>query len=394
MSKPAEESILKTELTEDEAKLLADISDHISSLSSDDTAAVEASLKELSTLLETPTDTAVVAIPKALKFIRRFYPVMKDRFSRLPSDSPLRPLLADILALITITIPREDGAYDSLKYKLQGTPSNLWGHEFLRAVEGDIAVAVPRLKAAITTATDARPPTADADADAQEAYGKVVAAGEQARRELDEIHRLVGVIVPMELRRNAEPYACDLLLECERLRDIVGHTTEHNWRRVAFYLTSLALYQPAPDDREVLAVAQSVYMTAASYSPAAAREALPLALRVAMRLGGRAGFDEVLAHPAATGPLRRQLAAMLARGRHFVVNDSDEDAFELGSNKLLSASFVHAARALDHAAPKSPDDVLKATAPRSGHSAQLNLARCYANGFANAAHVTDRKSVV
>lgn len=432
MSKGKEDSILKTELTEEEAKLLAEISDHIAALSSDEEKNVETALKELSALLESPSDTAVVAIPKALKFVRRFYPVLKDRFIRLSTDSPLRPLLADILALITITFPREDGSYESLKYKLQGTTTNLWGHEFLRAIEGDVATAIAAGKAAIAAAAEAKAPAPEAGPEALDAHRKVIAAADTARDEMTRIYALVDVMVPLEMRRNAEPFGCDLLLECDRLRDITKHVTEHNWRRIGLYLTSVALYQPHPEDRDVLVVAKDVYLLAAgihptppaaALSPTAAaaasgaaagaanggaaapagasaaaapttasplaREALPLALRVAMRLGTRPAIDEVLAHPAAVGALRRQLAAMLARGRHFVFTDADDDAFELGANKALSGAFTHAARALDHAVPRGPDDVLKAQAPRSGYSAQLNLARAFANAFANAAHVTD-----
>ena len=66
-------------------------------------------------------------------------------------------------------------------------------------------------------------------------------------------------IVPFNITHNAEPEACDLLLEVERLSDILGYADEANYQRICLYLLSNADYAADPEDAEILRVVLSIY---------------------------------------------------------------------------------------------------------------------------------------
>ena len=93
---------------------------------------------------------------------------------------------------------------DSLKFKLHGTVEQLemWGHEYVRNLTGEIAREFDRR-------TDAQPP-----------------------EPVDDLLRLVDHIVPFHMTHHAEPDACDLLLEVSELPRLVPHADEDNYSRV------------------------------------------------------------------------------------------------------------------------------------------------------------------
>ena len=61
------------------------------------------------------------------------------------------------------------------------------------------------------------------------------------------------------MKHNAEPEACDLLLELERIPDILLHTDEANCERICLYLINIANYSPEPEDVQILNVVLDIY---------------------------------------------------------------------------------------------------------------------------------------
>jgi len=54
----------------------------------------------------------------------------------------------------------------------------------------------------------------------------------------DDLYTLAKEIVPFDMQHNAEADACDLLMELERIHDIVEHVDKANYQRVCLYLST------------------------------------------------------------------------------------------------------------------------------------------------------------
>ena len=108
-------------------------------------------------------------------------------------------------------IASEDNSNECLKYCLEGTLADLvdWGHEYLRCLAGEIG----------------------AD------YNKRIEEG----KEVADLMKIVDMIVPYNMKHNAEPEAVDLLMEVESLERLIEHSTETNYERVCNFSQLLLL---------------------------------------------------------------------------------------------------------------------------------------------------------
>ena len=109
-------------------------------------------------------------------------------------------------------VASDEGSNESLKYCLEGGRRNLvdWGHEYLRALAGEI--------------------------------GQVYEKRQQASDEADvsDLMQLVDFIIPLLMKNHEEPEAVDLLMEVEGLERIREFTNDSNYERVCNYLLSCA----------------------------------------------------------------------------------------------------------------------------------------------------------
>ena len=108
---------------------------------------------------------------------------------------------------------------DMIDYCLKGSLKNLesWGHEYLRALSGQIG----------------------------HQYNKRVEKGE----EYADLIGLVDIIVPQFIDHNEEPEAVDLMMETESLSKLSKFCNERNYDRVCRYLCSCSQY--AADTEEM-----------------------------------------------------------------------------------------------------------------------------------------------
>ena len=108
---------------------------------------------------------------------------------------------------------------DMIDYCLKGSLTNLesWGHEYLRALSGQIGVQ----------------------------YNKRVESGENTA----DILSLVDIIVPQFINHNEEPEAVDLMCETETLSKLANFTTKFNFDRVCRYLCSCSQYAADTDEQ-------------------------------------------------------------------------------------------------------------------------------------------------
>jgi 26S proteasome regulatory subunit N1 len=371
----------------------------------------------------------MTAVPKPLKLLSPRFPALQALFVALPPEasapapagsavaSSVRELFADMLSVLGMTLGPEEGARETLKYKLLGNVEDCssWGHEYVRHLSGEVGAEwCARVAAA-------------------------EAAGAPAPQTFADLLSLVRIVVPFNLTHNAEHEACDLLLEIghlELLLDPVitagvlapsapsqgselsssssssapaaaaavkeggaavvaadGETTQLPYARVCAYLLKCASYTGDEDDaRASLTTAYTIYLAHGAHAAA---------LLTALRLGGEGQQERLAALFAACAGdagMRRQLAHILGRQR--VNFSTGEDALDaIIGNTGLSVGFAALARELDVVESKSPEDVYKShlsgEARRGEEGVQLgsargNLANSYVNGFVNAGSGRDK----
>eukprot|EP01088_Endostelium_zonatum_P017554 TRINITY_DN5224_c0_g1_i1.p1 TRINITY_DN5224_c0_g1~~TRINITY_DN5224_c0_g1_i1.p1 ORF type:complete len:968 (-),score=277.39 TRINITY_DN5224_c0_g1_i1:82-2985(-) len=336
--------------------------------------------------------SSMTSVPKPLKFLRPHFQTLKTFFNTMPDSNPNKKSLADILAVLAITMGDEN-ARESLRFKIQGNISQIspWGHEFIRNLSGEIGAeynASQDAAAAPPSATPSTPAT-------------TTTTPPPASVSNSQLLQLVDQIIPFNMTHNAEPEACDLLMEVEQLPRIIDHVDTTNFERVCAYLIACSSYVPEPTDTETLKVALDVYKK---------MEKFPEALRVALRLNDK---DEIrsIYGSCYDKTVKSQLAFILARQNLFeVITDEDDPQLQaILFNTNLSDHFLALARELNVTEPRTPEDVYKEgadnpTTSRSAaaaatttagagaavDSARANLSTTFVNAFLNAGFNTDK----
>lgn len=160
--------------------------------------------------------TSMTSVPKPFKFLKLHYPNLIVHYEKVQSSEHKRSL-ADFLSVLSMTMA-EANQQISLKFLIEGTLTDYmnWGHEYMHHIAGDIGVEYSRR------------------IENQEPYADL----------LD----LVKQIIPHFIQSSAEADAIDLLLEVDRLEDLIQYTNKDNFQRVFIYLTSSSLYSADPDE--------------------------------------------------------------------------------------------------------------------------------------------------
>lgn len=293
----------------------------------------------------------MTSIPKALKFLRPHQPKLVALYESM-TDTGNKRFLADILSVLAMTVGRET-SNEVLKYCLlgQNEPVASWGHEYVRHLAMELA--------------DER--------------GKRVVEGQSD----EDLISLALELCKFFLEHNAEPDACDLLFEIERLDLIVGMLEGQDHGRVCLYLQSCVPFEAVVDDQTVLQVVHRIYRQVGD---------LPMALTVALRINDRAMIQEDF--EAATDPLvKKQLAFMLARQRVMIPTD-DEELGNIMSNTFLTDQFRELGKELEILDPKVPEDIYKSHLADSLKvivpSPRQHLASSFVNAFVNAGFCKDK----
>merc|ERR1719262_2000107 len=81
----------------------------------------------------------MTSVPKPLKYLRPHYDALKHCHAMAKESVPSKKLMADLLAVLAMTMS-EPGSHEILHFKKQGTINDLgsWGHEFVRALAGEL----------------------------------------------------------------------------------------------------------------------------------------------------------------------------------------------------------------------------------------------------------------
>jgi len=362
---------IKTQLSEEDEQKKQDLELLVQRLSESDEGVQKLALEQLRTELSDTTST-VTSIPKPLKFLRPHYDTLKASYEKMKSASN-RTSFATLLSVMAMTMGQEEER-DSLKFILQGNVDDFdkWGHEYVSNLSGEIG---------------------------SEYQNRISVNPDLRDDEVIDLLTLVNKIVPYFMKSNAEPEACDLLLETEKLEQIVDYCDSANYNRVCQYLSSVSKYSIEPENSQILKIVHNIYTNVEKY---------PDALRIAIQLNDRDLIQQTFKSASSKDVLlQKQLAFML--GRHNVKieltggeddeeeeEDEDEMADLMGNNRL-SEHFQYLAKELDSVAPKTPEDIYKShltetrsTLAQNVDSARQNLASTFVNAFVNAAYGTDK----
>ncbi|CAI5978757.1 unnamed protein product [Closterium sp. NIES-64] len=360
-AKKKKEEKKQDELSEEDLALKQALDLMVERLSDSEAGVQKLALESMRKEIRTAT-SSMTSVPKPLKFLRQHYALLKSSYNTVHPDN--QSLIADVISVLAMTMS-EDGARESLKYRLLGSTEDLgsWGHEYVRNLAGEIGVEYQLRQA------DDKP--------------------------VDDLMGLVQQIVPFHVEHNAEPEAVDLLMEVEHLDMLVDHIGPQNYSRTCLYLTACASYVPEPEDMVVLEVAYRIYRKVNKYLDA---------LRVALRMNRPQFVRETFT--AAEGLEKKQLAYLLSR-QGFVLNleeepelasDEEREALqEIMCNTRLCEGYLTLARDLDVMEPKLPEDIYKAhlidgraSQASTLDSARQNLAATFVNAFVNAGFGQDK----
>ncbi|KAM3573375.1 hypothetical protein VYU27_004675 [Nannochloropsis oceanica] len=319
--------------------------------------------------------SSMTSVPKPLKFLRPHYATLKTAYADASIyylESENRKLLGDVLAVLAMTMATP-GSRECLRFKLESNLGDLgsWGHEFVRSLAGEIGEEYT----ARMTAEEPQP--------------------------VEDLLVLVKDIVPFHILHNAFAEAVDLLLEVQRLPQLLELTSvdEANYQRICLYLLRCADFMSDPDDlEEMLVTAYELYRKQGSYADA---------LRVAVKLNNDMGRIAQLFEEVTDETQKKQLAFIVGRS-HVNLTYEGEDAGaeelnELIGNSKLSEHYLLLAKDLDVLEPKTPEDIYKSHLAESGgfsrrrevagaqqvDSARANLASTFVNAFVNLGYQKD-----
>jgi len=339
------------ELSEEDKKIKEELELMVERVSDPVIDIVKAAIVAMKKEIRTST-SSMTSVPKPLKFLRPHYDTLKAVFEKL--EGPVKGMLADVLSWLGMTASPQ--TRDSLHYRLSGTDEEIgvWGHEYVRHLCMEVG----------------------------DEFQERIEKGEN----VDDLTKLVFEIVPYFLSHNAEPDACDIMIEIEQIKKMDEFVDETNFRRVCLYLESCASYLPEPDDIETLKVTMRIYSK---------MNLVPETMKLALATGDteliQSTWDSV------EDPLmKKQLAYMLGQQGYFefIPDTADDELVELLGNTKRSQYFGLLAADLDIKEPKLPEDIYKShlaekQAPAKADSARQNLARTFVNAFVNAGFGVD-----
>jgi len=337
-------------LSPEDEKLKSDLELMVTRTKDENSEIVLAALESLKTEIKSST-SSMTSVPKPLKFLRLHYTTLVETYGVTP-ESKAKRLLSDILSVLAMANGNDER--DTLKYKLLGSGEAIaaWGHEYVRHLATEIGVEYDIRK--------------------------------EENQSVEDLLKLVDEIIPFQMTHNAEPEACDLLLEVEQLNKIFNFIDENNYARVCLYLFNCSYYVPGPDDVNILKICVDIYIKMKQY---------PDALRIAMKIGDSELITSIFKLAENNKSILQQLGFLAARQKIVPENFNIEPIADIINNSKLGEFFLNLATDLDVREPKLPEDIFQSHLDSSTvtvDSARINLASSFVNAFVNAGFGKDK----
>ncbi|KAG5327003.1 PSMD2 ATPase, partial [Acromyrmex heyeri] len=345
--------------SEEDKKLQEELLQAVDVLQGKDEIAMLLSLNHLRMLIRTST-TSMTSVPKPLKYLRNFYPNLRNRYERLKREEA-KIRFAEILSVLALAGATPESR-DCLNFCIKGAVDNPgdWGHEYVRQLEAQIV---------------------------DEWTNAPIKEEREIRKRLIP---LIKSIIAFDTRHNAEIQACDLCLEIDELNFLAEYLEPTNFARVCYYLISCATYSEETERRQILEFATEQYLKFNEYTRA---------ILVALQLvNSELVFKCFTACPDSL--TRNQLAFILSRLqdqplRSEYHGDDAKNIEAILSNSHINTHFQILARELDILEPKLPEDIYKSWLvsgfrQMEHDSARANLAASFVSGFVHAGFGQDK----
>ena len=343
-------------MSEEDKQLKEELDMLVERLMEPDQTLYKPALESLRTLIRSST-TSMTSVPKPLKFLRFHYDTLKEIYTKIGSKE-VQQFCADVVSVLGMVCSE---SRECLKYIMLGSREEIgsWGHEYVRHLTSEITTEWQELE-----------------------------EGDNKREPLE---KMIEEIVPYLMGHNAEPEACDFLMEVEKIEDIPKFVEERAFPKVCLYLKSCVAYVPEPENTTLLKTAMLIYRNFSRF---------PDALLCAVQLNDMESIKDIFLS-CKDSVMQKQMAYMLGRQQVFLELDDEmedfDDLTEIMSNAHLNNNFTALARELDIMEPKTPEDIFKThlepshtSSKATVDSARQNLASSFVNGFVNAGFGQDK----
>ncbi|EFN83314.1 26S proteasome non-ATPase regulatory subunit 2 [Harpegnathos saltator] len=349
----------QSDISEEDNRLQEELLQAVDVLKGKDETAMLPSLNRLRMLMRTST-TSMTSVPKPLKYLRNFYPRLKNAYEDLRRKE-VKIRFAEILSVLSLA-GADPGSRECLDFCIKGVVDNPgeWGHEYVRRLEVEIV---------------------------DEWANAPIKEEQEIRKRLSP---LIRSIIAFDMRHNAEIQACDLCLEIDELDFLAVHLDSTNFTRVCHYLISCAAYSEDTERKQILEFATEQYLKFNEYT-----RAILVALQLA---NSELVFKCISACPDSL--MRSQLAFILSRLQDQPLRteyhgDDAKDIETILSNGHVNSHFQILARELDVLQPKHPEDIYKSWLVGGSRqvkhdSAKANLAASFVSGFVHAGFGQDK----
>jgi len=309
----------------------------------------------------TTSTSSMTSIPKPLKFLKEHYEEIKNKYNLLnpttEKEIEYKKLISDLISILCMVML--DIKETSLDYVLTGTKKNIteWGQEYIRALCGDIA----------------------------KEYNNRLDEGTS----VDDLYELVKIIIPFLIKEHCENDVIDLLIEVEKLNDMLEFVNENNYKKICLYLLSIVKYSADTEEfRETLELVYTIYFTKF--------KEYVLALIVALKIGNNLYIQQTF-NQCKDPVIKKQLAFILARENIFIESDDLTDEIrDIMSNLKISEYYRRLGKELEVLEPKHPEDEFKTHLENKKNedsdklqSYVINMAYSIASAFINAGFGTE-----
>lgn len=292
--------------------------------------------------------------------------------------------LSNMISALSATIGDENNI---IKYIISGHKEDLvnYGHEYIKNVMNKLLNEYKNLKEEEITINGTT----------------TLLTVEEKQEKLNHIYDMVNVIVPYCFKHKTEYEAVDLLVEVDKLNEILLYIDEESCDRVILYLLNMSHYCPSTDDYyRLMEVILSILKKEKRHIEY---------LKIILKLNRREDVKELI-FECMDQLLCKQIALVCARhGIYLEFSDEEKEKYKdtlnlnelqsLSSGEHLSPFFLKLAKDLEVEEPKLPEDVYKSHLDERRNacawdSAKQNLSATFVNAFVNAGFCKDKLMTV
>lgn len=282
------------------------------------------------------------SLPKPVKFIKPHFNIIKEKFDNLGID--VQGELGSLMSFCSISVSNDKN--DSVKFFFKSNKKDLflYSDDYLNCLAGELSDEIQNSK--------------DSN------YIKLC---------YDTAFRICEYFFNNHLEINGT----DLLLEIDKISDIINYLSDKNAKKVLDYL--LEISKLSSDSEEYTRILESTYNVSLKFG------FIFTALSVAMKLNDTNKIAELFELNKDSEVTMKQLAFYLSRNRVFMLQEN-EKIFEIIGNTHLSEYYKDFLLKLDCEKPKKPEEVYKTSIDNPNgkiDSALLNMADVFVNSFLN-----------